>query len=254
MNRELDVIYTKFKLGLLENKEYKINLLMVLLFDVSILLASFVLLIILEQISGITSWGVLEFSMFLAFALLNGKINFAITFRDFKQILLSGDFNNYVNKPISPFIFLVTERFNGANLLSGIVIVLPVTIVLSIFFEFTLLGWLLFIIGVVHCTLLFWFIEIIAFFLKDNSFIAVPIKRATWFFEEYVPLFLQNTSFFKFIGVIPSVIFAFLAVDVMRGNFEYLFLLIASTISIPVLILVCIIMWRGGIKKYEAYG
>ncbi|MCH8519808.1 MAG: ABC-2 family transporter protein [Nanoarchaeota archaeon] len=192
--------------------------------------------------------------MFLAFALLNGKINFAITFRDFKQVLLRGDFNLFLIRPIHPFLFLFSQRFNGANLLSGIVIVLPITILLSLFFEHIILGWILFIIGVIHCTVLFWFIELVAFFLKDNSFISTPIKRATWFFEEYVPLFLQNTSFFNILGVIPSVIFAFLAVDVMNGNFEYLFLLIASVISIPILSFFCIILWKFGIKKYEAYG
>ncbi|MCH8519807.1 MAG: hypothetical protein LAT82_03560 [Nanoarchaeota archaeon] len=55
IQRNFEFISTRFKLGLLENREYKINLVMVLLFDTSILLASFILLMILEQISGVTS-------------------------------------------------------------------------------------------------------------------------------------------------------------------------------------------------------
>ena len=254
MNREINFILERFKLGLLENKEYKINLLMVLLFDISIILATLTLLLVLEKNTNITNWSSFDYVVFLTLALFNGKINFAITFRGFSQTLLSGDFNLFAIKPISPFWFLLSQRFNGANTASLIFLVTPLLITLTLFKENILLGYLILIIGIIQCTLLFWLIEIIAFYVKDTNFIAVPVRRITWFFEEYVPAFFKGTSFFYLLGLIPSVIFAFLTTEIFNNSFQYIFLLKYAIISIPIFIILNIKIWKNGIKKYEAFG
>lgn len=254
MNRNIDFIFEKFKIALLENREYKINLVMVLLFDISILIATLTLLLALEKTANITNWTSSEYIFFLILTLFNGKINFAITFRGFSQTLLSGDFNLFAIRPISPFLFLLTQRFNGANLASLIFLVTPLMIVLSLFKENIFLGYLILLIGIIQCTLLFWLIEIFAFFVKDADFVAIPTRKLTWFFEEYLPTFFKNTSFFYLLGLVPSVVFGFLATEIFVNNFQYLFLIKYSLISIPILIVLNIILWKKGIKKYEAYG
>lgn len=254
MNREINFLYTRFKLGLLENKEYKINLLMVLLFDISIIFATLTLLLVLEKTASITNWSNFDYVLFLMLALFNGKINFAITFRGFSQTLLSGDFNLFAMRPLNPFLFLFSQRFNGANTASLLFLVTPLLITLTLFKKNILLGYLILTIGIVQCTLLFWFIEILAFHVKDANFIAFPTRKLTWFFEEYVPAFFKNTSFFYLLGLIPSVIFAFLTTEIFTNNYQYLFLLKYSLISIPILLILNIVIWKYGIKKYEAYG
>lgn len=254
MNRNIEFILTKINLGMLENREYKINTIMVLLFDSSIVLVTLILLLVLEQVSSITNWTINQYILFILFALVNGKIAFALTFRNFNQLLLSGDFAMYLNKPISPFLFLLTQQFNGANMLSLLIIAFPLAIGFSLLQEYVLLAWIIFFIGTIQCLTLFWSVELTSFFAKNNEFISRPTKRLVWFFEEYVPLFFKNTSFFSLLGLIPSVIFSFLAVEVARGSFEYVYLLYYAIPTIPLFALLSYVMYKKGIEKYEAFG
>lgn len=254
MNRELDVIYTKFKLGLLENREYKINFFMVLLFDFSVIIVLLLFLLILEQTSSVANWSVLQYFLFIVSTLFAGKFYFGLTFRDFNRILLSGEFNMYVAKPVHPFSFLLAKNLNGANSLSLLIIVFPLISIVLFFFEYTLFAWMILVLGVFQALVYFWLIELTAFVFKNNYFISYPMKRTLYFFEDYVPLFFQNTRFFAALAFIPSVIYSYLVVAVASGNFEHLYFLYISTIMMVLFSVLCVMMWKRGVKKYEAYG
>ena len=78
--------------------------------------------------------------------------------------------------------------------------------------------------------------------------------RTNWFLEDYIPLFFKNTSFFRFLGLVPAVIYSFLTVSTLKGDSEYLYLIYPTFIAIPILAIICVILYQKGLKKYEAYG
>lgn len=253
MNRELDFIFTKFRLGLLENREYKINLIMVFLFDTMVISAMVVLYLLVESVINISGWSVFDFLTLTLTMLLNAKIIFGTTFRFFNQFLLSGNFNLWLTKPVSPFSFMITKNMNGANLASFLFFLFPLVFIISLFQENILFGWLIFIIGNIFHLLLSWCIELTSFFIKENSFIREPINRTNWFLEDYIPTIYQKAFFFNFIALAPSVVYGFLTISVMKGDFTYLYLIKPTLNGIPILAILCIILYKNGLKKYEAF-
>lgn len=253
MNRNLNFILTRLYQGILENREYKANFYMVLLFDSMAVLTMTALMILIESVSSISGWNSFDFFTIVIFTLFNAKIIYGITFRFFNQFLLTGDFNMWITKPISPFYMMITKNMNGANIISILFIILPLVLYLSFIQTGNIfLGWLIFIIGCIFNVFLAWCIELSGFFFKNNTFIRDPIYRTNWFLEDYYPLLFQNAFFFNFIALAPSIITGFLSVSVMKGDFTYLYLLIPPIIATPILGILSYYLYKKGL--YEAFG
>ena len=171
MNRNLDFILTKFKLALLENREYKMNLYSVLLFDSFAVFGMMVIYLVIEQVSNISGWGFKDFLLLVLLNALTGKTAFGLTFRYFHKTLLSGDFNLYLTRPNSPFTFMIMQNQNGANIVSLLFLILPIVFILTLFYDAILFGWSVYFIGLIFYILLLWIIELSSFFIKENSFI-----------------------------------------------------------------------------------
>ena len=254
MNRNLEFIYTRFVLALLENREYKANLIMTFLFDISVFFATFTLYMILEQTTTISNWTVLHYITFFALALLNGKIVFMFGGRQLEQEILLGNLNSVLTKPISLWAYILTLRFNGAVLFSGLFLSFSLVIIVLYVQNINVIILTVMIFGILYSLLIELILALLSFFIIRTDIVGVPIRRTIWFFEDYLPLFLKGAPFFRFLGIIPSVIYAFLVVELVRNNYTYLYLIHYSIFSAILLIPTAILLYVKGVQRYEAFG
>lgn len=100
------------------------------------------------------------------------------------------------------------------------------------------------------------FLESLAFFLKRNeSIVRLFNNEINYLNESFPPKVFEGSVLEKFFFILPSCVYGFFVVEVLRGNLFYVqkwFLPII--ISFVVLSLGVYLLWYFGLKKYEAYG
>jgi len=248
----------RFLLSLKQIKEYKANFLSVLLFD-SILFFSTMLFYIIflgDVSSDILGWGFNEFVLLFCFGLLGGKFTWMFNLFGFSGRLLSGELNLYLVRPVNVFFMAATNKMSGANFVTSVFLfVFSMIWLLVREFEHLFLVVVLMVFGWVMYSTLYCFMDSISFFLKNNTFIAAPLKRVNYMLQFYTISFFENSSVVKVFALFPCVMYSYIPIEVARGNLEvlnlYLLPLILSFIGMSLSIY---FMWKFGLKNYEAFG
>ena len=255
----LEAIKVEFKVL----KEYKMNIYMGILTSISYIISQIIVLFTINNyFNDLLGWELKEYLGFLIFT--NTFSTLAGIFyynRILKNILLTGEMNMYLLRPIPNFIMYKMSTsifFMFIEFLIEIICLIVFLIYYSNFINF--LNFIL-IILFVSCGVLFEIfvgniIDSLAFFIKSNEFI---ISLHSQFRHTYYrfPASMFRGILFTISLFISVTYVGIFAISFLFGNMEYsLFFKFFSLLIF--LVIFCIgvlcLQWHFGLKKYEAYG
>ncbi|MCH8519811.1 MAG: hypothetical protein LAT82_03580 [Nanoarchaeota archaeon] len=259
MNKEIE--YFKVRLGLLwlENKEYKINLLMGFISNISL----FITVIALYMVVGnlfLFEYGFRIVDFILLFSLL---LFSSILWRLFansrlSEMLKRGDFNKILTLPVSAFVFQAPFSMFGVGLINILTNFVILIILLVIFYYpmFYIVGFLIIFLGNIFQFTLMNCIFSFSFFMKENSFLyRLYYNSVTGSVEQFTPIAFSNSPVYMFMALLPASIYGFWAVEGFKGNFEMLnIIIVTSLVGICIFSIITYINWKIGIKRYEGFG
>ncbi|MFW5704406.1 MAG: ABC-2 family transporter protein [Nanoarchaeota archaeon] len=262
MNRNLSYFWEWFIIGLKSMNEYKINIYFGIFVNIVFSILLFVFYSLLKNILPVTfGWGTPEFlfNIFWGsfFAILGGTFWFG---GRLSRFLLQGDMNPILTKPLNSFLQYVLSTSEVFIFISSshnifFIIVIFFIYAKEIFFERLFFAILFAFFGSLFFFLANRFFDSIGFYFKDarnihkayhtanDTFVRFPvIIFKNWI---YIIGFLAGTTYFSALpthylfGHMPTIDFV-----------NIFFILIAIEIVLCFLIY---LLWKIGIKKYEAY-
>lgn len=253
--KHLEILLIKINLALKENKEYKINLWNAFIINIIyVLVMSIFYISINPLLEGIISWSNQDFLLFLLLHLFMGKFLIIFSIKGLRFFLLSGEFNVILNKPINTF-FHISTQFSGPVFLIFVTlfIITSIAIILE-YMKNVFLFLLFFVLSSVYLVIFFSFFNSFAFFIKNDSFMQEIPRKINNRLKEFTPNVFQKTSIYEYLFIFPSVFGSFILVEILKGKtyfFSYLYIVI---ISFFILSFGTYLLWKYGLKKYEAFG
>ena len=263
MSRELNYIKTGMFLTWKKMLEYKANTYSAILAQIIYFVSQFLVLFVISSNFGdVIGWSFLDFVFYLLlFDFVETIAGFFIWGRsDLKSMIVKGELNCYINRPLNKFIC-----FNASIFSAGGTIMLFITSIFLVFFILffnvelynILFGiFIAFLIIIFHIVLRK-FVESINFFNFGVSyFLRETVYRSQRIFTNYPAKFFQGGFFRIIFMIIPLFFVSSLLLPVLRNKEVW-------NLNLQIFILVSLIIvfgfgififWKFGLKKYEAYG
>lgn len=254
-SKHVYIFVTKVQIALKENTEYKINLWSAIITNIVffcvVMIFYSAISPLLEEILG---WTIIDFSLYLSMSLLLGKFQGIFTLKFLQRVLLKGDFNSILCKPVNSFFYFSTQ-FRGMILVTlSIFIIINFTLIL-LYYNLSFLFLFYFLFSIVYTSLFFSLFMSTAFFMKENSFFLNIPRKLNNRIKEFTPKAFENYSFANLIYILPTASTSFILVEFLRGNLEYFDIILKIVFpSFIVIVFGTYIMWYYGLKKYEAFG
>lgn len=243
-------------------KEYKTNLYLGLIANITFSTLIFITFSILKNNFGaIFYWSYKEFILFFLFLEIFLFI-FAIWFNQLPKVLLRGEFNNYLLRPINPFINYAFSNVRYFNLLIAILYIILLMLYLifiipKFYFLKFLITFLFAIFGGIFYSSIHCFIDSMSFYLKKTDNIKSNYHVLNEFYSRY-PISFFKQSKLNYLGLIAAgSYYASFTTDFYFGYinitqlFYYFLILILLIITLSIS---SYFLWKNGIKNYEAYG
>ena len=259
MIKEVEYFKVRLKLLWLENKEYKINLLMGFISNITLFITILSLYYIVgnlflfeygfRMIDFITLFVLLLFSSILWRLFANSRLS---------EMLKRGDFNKILTLPISAFVFQAPFTMFGVGLVNILVNFSILIMLLLVFYSplYYIAGFTILVLGNLMQFTFMNFIFSFSFFMKENRFLyTLYYHSTTGSVEQFTPIAFTNSPLYMFMALLPASIYGFWAVEVFKGNFEMLsIILITSLVGIIIFSMFTHINWKIGIRRYEGFG
>jgi len=258
----VNFLLTRFKIAFFTSKEYKSNLYSHILSDLVIITTYMIFFkIVLGLIGDNLNWIYFDFWIYFLLLGIAAKSMYNFTLRKFSKILLKGDFNIVQLQPINRFLNSVTQQITGHGMITtfNFVIILIISIIYkSNLYTFTniILATLFFIFGTIYFYIYINFFESFAFFFKNiEQTVRFANNQINYINEFYTPKVFENTKLKDFFFLLPSGLYGYLTVEILKGNYflslHYLYY------AIVIFVIFCVsiaLLWKFGLKKYEAFG
>jgi len=242
--------------------EYKTNFLMVFFVQIIHMIVYWLMMIFLfDNFSDLGNWA---FEEFVLFFILN---DFLIVFSGIfiwkswiANSIIKGDFNNYLNKPINPYLFFFFLNMNFDSIVYGIVASFLYFGVL-VFYGVSLVNVFL---GSGLLFLVFIFFVVIYEFFYSLDWILLGLTNKVWkpyssfneIFRMYPGKFFENFKFRIFLFMSPLFFVATLVVPIFRGiEVVYFFEQVCFLVTFSLFLVgLTFFVWKYGLKRYEAFG
>jgi ABC-type uncharacterized transport system permease subunit len=203
-------------------------------------------------------WTIKDFIIYYFITKFTLRFGNLFHFKNFPIILTSGHLNQYLVRPISSYFCLSIENLRSGKIVITTFFFLILMIIFFIFplenFGFAILLWTW---GFTGSYLFINFTEIISFYfvkgfgLRELKSKTNDITR-TFTFASFEQNKILSTIIFIFL---PQALYSFLTYEILRGNLQYFFNYINYIILYTIImIIINCIMWKQGLKKYEAFG
>jgi len=217
--------------------------------------------ILKSNFSSLFYWNIYEYLLFFLFLEI-GIFMFGVWFRYLYKYLLTGEFNNFLLRPINPFInyaFSSNKYFDFINaifyfilLIIYVLFILPNLNPLRFIITF-----IFFITGGIMYMSVYCLIDSLGFFMKNNRQIKSTYFTSGDIASRYPASFFKKSNVFYIIIFIANTYFAMWTTDFYFKYItlnELVILFIPCFIITIISIILSIFLWRFGIKKYEAFG
>ena len=257
MTKHIEVYYSFLRLALKQNKEYKINLVMGFLANVTVTLAYFLFYFVYTNISNeFLGWKFYDFALMLLILLTAslGLRMFCIFL--FQRTLLTGTMNLYLIRPVNPF-FMSLSKFTGSIVFyTTLWFLISIIFVLIGNYQNYLLALLCFVIGFVGHVLIINNILSLSFFMKENDFLlTLYYHEFVNTIESFTPKVFENLFFGNVLYLVPISFVGYFVIEILKGNTTQFYIYLPWFIGVIfVSFIVLIIQWHYGLKRYEAYG
>lgn len=236
-------------------KEYPVNFWSLLYFDIIISVVYLFFYVIMQDITFIfLNWTYFDFIVFYLSISLITKATYFFQIRAFNLKLLGGDLNVWRTKPINTF--LATSLQNKDSGIYTTFIFVPIILFFILWGDFQnyLLAFFILLFSLLYYIVFLDFFESIAFIIKENNFLIRMSKDIHYLNEKYTPKVFEN-SFLFFLYFLPTALFGYFFIEVLNGRtgdfFNY-FIGILTTFLFFILGLY--LLWKYGLKRYEAFG
>ena len=167
------IYFSKMNISFQTLKEYKINFYSILVFDFTLLIATFVFFGIYKSIAGdFLNWNLSEFILLFIITFVIEKLRWLFSLLDFRNVLLKGHLNVLITKPVNVFFMASIRLLNAGNLITSFFWILAaIFIIISNNYSNYLFGILVWIFGIIFVVLFRNMIFMTAFFMKQNGFL-----------------------------------------------------------------------------------
>lgn len=263
IRRDLDYFRENIIIAWKTLLEYKLNFLFGFIEHLLYILSHlFLFFVLIENFGSELGWDMYDFFIFFVLTEISYIIAGFFIWKDWLYIYLkNGDFNTFLFRPQNPYIAFIFSMLNEYAIL---LLIIDVFLYSAIIFYFQIE-----LVNLALGSIIFFLITILYItnieMIRSFDFIAKNIVPTTlWpafinvneMFKKFPYNFFQ-TSFLKYIILfIPNVLVASLLMPILRGKEIFLpsiqISLIISLIFIYIIIIK--IIWRYGLKRYEAFG
>lgn len=219
--------------------------------------------ILIYNFNTLGGWNIWELLFLYSFWMLCRGIygTFFWHFSDFEELIVTGDFDIYLIRPISPFLQFLGKDINYTGVGDFFVGIVGVVITLThINVTWGFRGWIYFIICIlsgsmiqvaINCigaSLCFWTVRSYAIMNITERFVVLMQQYPVNIFGKYFQIFVTCFLPVAFINYYPSLV---LLNKAKRGvhALQYCAPLVAA-----VLLFVSAIVWTKGIKRYSSSG
>jgi len=255
MFRSFNFIFERVRLAFRENSEYKANLWTAILANSVRLFVLMLFFFVFENLIGeILGWSNYDFMLYSGLILAGQKVAYFVSVRKFKYHLLVGDLNIILCKPINSLLFQFFKRLHGAVLIVCPILVSFVVILMFLGdYENYLLAIFVFLFGMAFHSLYISIFESLAFFFKESGFLVNLYTDFNYSVNGFTPKMMENlSSVFYFI---PGALCGYFVIEILLGRVEQLL----GIFGILCLVFICLcfglkVIWKFGLRRYEAFG
>jgi ABC-type uncharacterized transport system permease subunit len=257
IKKNYDYFLARIDIGLKQNKEYKINFYSSLINDIGVIFTSFIFYTVYSSLIGddLLNWNTYDYFVYVLLAMGASKFHRLFGFHQLRRILLRGTLNMALVRPIHPYIFFLFTSFSGFRLVSYPITY--ITLIISIIFgDYSnyFFALIIYIYGILYYAIAYSVIYGTAFFIKENSSFIMIYESMQGVISRFTPKLFQEGFLFHIAILFPMSIASFLTINILKGNFLLLDYLYHSFIIFIVLVIINIMQWHYGLKKYEAFG
>lgn len=260
LNKNINFIKEILSIKFKALNEYKINFHsanIVTFFYYGFFIISF--LVLKKNFSEIFYWDLSEFVFFITFSQMFYLLHIGF-FRKLPRILINGDFNEYLIRPINP---VINYSFSTASVdpimtffLYIIIFIIGFIWLIPFYFNKFIISLIFgFLIGFLTSSCYF-FIDSIAFYLKEIRYIKYVYDRTNNYFNSNPIIFFQNNKIFPiFIFLGNSFYGCFTTLYYFNdiSFIDYFLLIFCGFILTLFFFYLGNLNWKYGIKKYEGY-
>lgn len=254
--RNYNTLVEGIKIGIKNAIEYKVNIYFSIALRIVIFsIFSSIYILFEELIFSHLNWTIQDFQLALLLILFFDHIFFLFFIEKLNTLLLSGDLNSILNKPTNPFILVNYKLINGQDFVTPLFL-FPFIIYFILNYSFNILLFLILIIIIIFFNLIFvQFIGSFAFFSKEFPRLLFGVdKEIKRTIRNFTPKVFDFSSFGFIVYLLPTSLMGFGLVEFLLGRYYILSYFIISFIISIVLCVITILMWRYGLKRYEAFG
>lgn len=217
--------------------------------------------VIFEKIPHINGWSYYEILFIYGFAQIPRGLDHLLTdnlwFLSF-QIIVKGDFDRYLLRPINPLFQIIAEVFQPdafGELVVGIILLTVSIIKLDISINF--LNILLLIISIIAGTFIYTSIKLIfaslAFWFKDSRSIMYMIYNVSEFAKYPVTIYGRAVQFI-ICFIIPFGFTAFFPAAYFVNKLSFYFAIGGTVTASLIFTILSYLVWLSGLNKYESAG
>lgn len=260
MNREVEYFIQNFKQMLLFCKEFKMNTIFQIFNQVVYFFVYYLFFDVLSSVVVGLEYSKLELFVYLIL------IDMCVTFwgmfdwgKPLKRDIPTGKLNLYVCRPLNPFYLYQFSRLNSNAFIQHMtawIILISILYFSTINLEISLLSISLFLLVLFYYGLIRVFCNVIAFFnfaLSDILYHNV-FRAGSSSFKQYPAQFFEFFPYKRFLIIFPMYFMGALFFEYALFEQFEMSLLISLIVLNIVTLSITIILWKFGLKKYEAYG
>lgn len=259
LKRNINFILASIIQGLKTLKEYKTNFYSMIISDLGLIFTISFFLFLFFEINetvfnlGWTTLDILLYSLIFAFT---SKLCRLFSLMKIRFQLLSGEFNTFLFRPLSPFIMVCSKTLSGSRLVSDLIILPFIFFILFLnTYSNYLLAFSVWIFGYFYNLTLLNLLSSLSSFFKGlpNGFeMTIHINSIT---EKFTPLSFKNNYYlFIFVSLLPMSFVSFFVISILKGNFMFVDFFFLAFIIFILLLILQVFLWKYGLKKYEAFG
>lgn len=262
MKKEINYINENFKIMLKSLIEYKSNFYSALAEQIFYYITLGVLLFVLyDNFGNVVGWNLKEFIFYMVFYdFLLIIVNIFFWGKDLVYDIPSGDLGQYINKPINPMIAYIFSRLSAETILQVVIsslFILGLIVYYQISFVTIILTFLVLLL--ISFVFFLFRIAITSFAFKAIGFTKYLYRFENNFFfimQQYPTPFFMKTKLFRVLMFYPFFFIGSLLIPMISNtpiwNIPFQLGILSSLIML--FLLIGIINWKQGLKKYEALG
>ena len=256
MNKSLNYLREAFIISMKISKEYKLNTYFMITFDIVLVLAKLLsFYIILSIVGDVIQWTILDYFIWYVLILIYWKFLWMHNLRGFSNVLLKGDMNQYLMRPISPYLQITSNKMNFPNFVSGFILLISIYLV-ALYQGYTnfLFGTLILIIGQISFIIFRNLFEAFSFIGKNLNFISNMYDQFDSMILRFTPKLFSETIF-RGTAFLFTAVYGYFFVEILKNNFTEFFIYFKYLLLLTfVALFILMFIWKKGLEKYEAFG